>query len=57
MKKSVIIQLWGKHVAEKNPVNKAAKGGKDTKAIMKAENMKKGMAKGSKVSRMKVKVQ
>ncbi|KAK3697535.1 hypothetical protein QZH41_019774, partial [Actinostola sp. cb2023] len=48
MKKSVVIQVWGKQVPDKKPLNKAAKEGKDTKAIMKAENMKKGMAKGSK---------
>ncbi|KXJ25651.1 Kinesin-like protein KIF1A [Exaiptasia diaphana] len=48
MKKSVVIQLWGKQIPDKKPLNKAAKEGKDTKAIMKAENMNKGMAKGSK---------
>lgn len=49
MKKSVVIQVWGKQIPDKKPLNKAAKEGKDTKAIMKAETMKKGMSKGSKV--------
>ena len=38
--KPVIIQLWGKQVADKKPVNVAAKKGKDTKAIMRAETKK-----------------
>ena len=41
MEKSVIVQLWGKQVVDKKPVNKAAKKGKDTKAIMRGETMKK----------------
>lgn len=39
--KSVIVQLWGKQIVDKKPVNAAAKKGKDTKAIMRAETMKK----------------
>ncbi|KAJ7391854.1 hypothetical protein OS493_016144 [Desmophyllum pertusum] len=39
--KSVIVQLWGKQVVDKKPVNLAAKKGKDTKAIMRAETLKK----------------
>jgi len=45
MKKSVIIQVWGKQI----PDTKTNKAAKDTKAIMKKENMKKGMVKGNKV--------
>ena len=41
MDKSVIVQLWGKQVVDKKPVNMAAKKGKDTKAIMRAETLKK----------------
>ena len=40
MEKSVMVQLWGKQVVEKKPVNKAAKKGKDTKAIMRKETVK-----------------
>lgn len=46
MHKSVMIQVWGKHVLDKKPINKAAQKGKDTKAIMRAETIKKGMARG-----------
>ena len=35
-----MVQLWGKQVLEKKPVNKAAKKGKDTKAIMRKETVK-----------------
>ena len=35
-----MVQLWGKQVVEKKPVNKAAKKGKDTKAIMRKETVK-----------------
>ena len=40
VQKSVIVQLWGKQVVDKKPVNVAAKKGKDTKAIMRAETKK-----------------
>jgi len=36
-----VIQLWGKQVVDKKPVNVAAKKGKNTKAIMRAETLKK----------------
>ncbi|RMX42363.1 hypothetical protein pdam_00004872 [Pocillopora damicornis] len=42
--KEVIIQLWGKQVVDKKPVNKTAKKGKDTKAIMRAETLKKNVS-------------
>ena len=38
--KSVIVQLWGKQVGDKKPVNVAAKKGKYTKAIIRAETKK-----------------
>lgn len=50
--KSVMVQLWGKQVINTKPINTAAKKGKDTKAIMRAETMKRnvslnpGMVKG-----------
>ena len=44
MEKSVIVQLWGKQVVDKKPVNTAAKKGKDTKAIMRAETLKKNVS-------------
>ena len=45
MEKSVMVQLWGKQVVEKKPVNKAAKKGKDTKAIMRKETVKQKVTK------------
>ena len=45
--KEVIIQLWGKQVVDKKPVNKTAKKGKDTKAIMRAETLKKNVSTNS----------
>ena len=44
MDKSVIVQLWGKQIVDKKPVNKTAKKGKDTKAIMRAETLKKNVS-------------
>ncbi|KAL9968317.1 hypothetical protein ACROYT_G026678 [Oculina patagonica] len=44
MDKSVIVQLWGKQVVDKKPVNMAAKKGKNTKAIMRAETLKKNVS-------------
>ena len=41
---SVVIQLWGKQVVDKKPVNVAAKKGKNTKAIMRAETLKKNVS-------------
>lgn len=41
---SVVIQLWGKQVVDKKPVNTAAKKGKNTKAIMRAETLKKNVS-------------
>lgn len=43
MEKSVIVQVWGKQSVEKKPINTAAKKGKDTKAIMRAETMKRSV--------------
>ena len=40
-----MVQLWGKQVVEKKPVNKAAKKGKDTKAIMRKETVKQKVSK------------
>ena len=44
MEKSVIVQVWGKQSMEKKPINTAAKKGKDTKAIMRAETMKRSVS-------------
>ena len=44
MEKSVIVQVWGKQSVEKKPINTAAKKGKDTKAIMRAETMKRSVS-------------
>jgi len=41
---SVVVQLWGKQVVDKKPVNMAAKKGKNTKAIMRAETLKKNVS-------------
>ena len=44
MDSSVVVQLWGKQVVDKKPVNMAAKKGKNTKAIMRAETLKKNVS-------------
>ena len=44
MEKSVIVQLWGKQVVDKTPVNTAAKKGRNTKAIMRAETKKQNVS-------------
>lgn len=41
-----MVQLWGKQVVDKKPVNTAAKKGKDTKAIMRAETKKQNVSTG-----------
>ena len=43
----MIIQVWGKQKMENKSVNKAAKGGQTTKAIMMSEALKKGSAAGN----------
>lgn len=46
-KKPLIVQVWGKQKMDKKPVNKAAKDGQTTKAIIMSEALKKGSAAGN----------
>ena len=50
--KSVIVQLRGKQVADRKPVNMAAKKGKDTKTIMRAETLKTTVSSSVRVVRL-----
>ena len=51
-----MVQLWGKQVVEKKPVNKAAKKGKDTKAIMRKETVKQKVRKSIRQEHMVITV-